>query len=199
MKKVRCTKSSAESWVTLLLGYLASVWIIVETPNKILKIATNLIITHGEFYVRPHSGPKMSKKGQMPQKCKTVHLDTIFFWYHGITCKMSRFISKYRTLTSEVIWGQNLFFFFTEVYIFISFYVFSQMGLMGPSMKLIFTTYRFRAIFYILVCLNRAIFKESIGGQKGQKEVTQLKIGKFPFICIILVQIPIWYSWYYQI
>ena len=34
----------------------------------------------------------------------------------------------------------------------------------------IFAKYRFRAIFYILVCLNRAIFKESIGGQtRGSK------------------------------
>ena len=44
------------------------------------------------------------------------------------------------------------------------------------------------AIFYILVGLNRAIFKESIGvklgGQKGQKEVTQLKIGTFTYILI---------------
>ena len=34
----------------------------------------------------------------------------------------------------------------------------------------IFAKYRFRAIFYILVCLNRAIFKESTGGQtRGSK------------------------------
>ena len=77
------------------------------------------------------------------------------------------------------------------MYIFIYFYIFSNYAYESVKQTHIFAKCRFRAIFYILVCLNRAIFKESKGGQKGKKEVTQLKIGKFPFICIILVQIPI--------
>ena len=60
----------------------------------------------------------------------------------------------------------------------------------------IFEKYRFRAIFYILVCLNWAIFKESIGGQtrgvKKVKEVTQPKNGKFTYIyAFFLVPISI--------
>ena len=44
--------------------------------------------------------------------------------------------------------------------------------------------YRFRSIFYFLVCLSRAIFKESIGGQtwgsKKVKEVNQFKLENIP-------------------
>ena len=41
----------------------------------------------------------------------------------------------------------------------------------------IFAKYRFRAIFYISVCLNRTIFKESIGGQtRGVKKVKKRSI-----------------------
>ena len=59
----------------------------------------------------------------------------------------------------------------------------------------IFAKYRFRAIFYISVCLNQTIFKESLGGQtrgsqKGQKEVNQLKIEKFTYICIFWYRYP---------
>ena len=61
-----------------------------------------------------------------------------------------------------------------------------------PNETYIFAKYRFWAIIYILVCLNRTIFKESIGGQtrggqKGQKEVNQLKIEKITYICIFVI------------
>merc|ERR1712055_228927 len=50
-------------------------------------------------------------------------------------------------------------------------------------------------MIYILVCLNWTIFKESIGGQnqggqKGQKEVNQLKIKKITYICIFCYRQP---------
>ena len=142
---MRCEKSSPESWVTLLWGYVASVWIIVETPNNILKIATNLIITHGEFYPRPHSGPKMTQKVQFPQRCENFDLDTNYFFRYRVTPKpqyqgtqflarlLVRYLGLYQNIelwpqrSFEVTRGQNLSFsFFTEMYIFIYFHFFSN-------------------------------------------------------------------------
>ena len=63
----------------------------------------------------------------------------------------------------------------------------------------IIVRYRFRDIFYSLVCLIQSIIKEFIGvklgGQKGQKEVNQLKIGKFTYGCTFSLQITISYLW----
>ena len=74
--------------------------------------------------------------------------------------------------------------------------MFLAIGAYGAVNKTyVFAKYRFRAIFCTLVCFNRTIFKESIGGQtrgsqKGQKEVNQLKIEKFTYICIFWYRYP---------
>ena len=183
-EKVRSSKSSRESWVTLLWGYVASVWIIVETPNKILKIATNLIITHGEFYPRPHSGPKMIKKVQFPQRCENFDLDTNYFFRYRVTPKpqylgtqflarlLVRYLGLYQNIeiwpqrSFEVTGGQNLSFYFSPKCTFLYTFMFFSNYAYGPVNEThIFAKYRFRALFYILVFHNRPIFKKSIRGQ----------------------------------
>ena len=131
--------------------------------------------------------PNWVKKGKGLKSAK-LSIWTPFFFY--ITGLLVRCLGLYRNIE---LWPQRLFevkiyLFFPPKCTFLYPFMFFSNGAYGAVNEThIFTTYRFRAIFYILVCLNRAIFKESVVGQKGQKEVTQLKIGKFPFICIILV------------
>ena len=56
------------------------------------------------------------------------------------------------------------------MYILYTFIFFSNSAHGAVNETHIFAKYRFTAIFFILVCPNRAIFKESIGGQtRGSK------------------------------
>ena len=57
----------------------------------------------------------------------------------------------------------------------------------------IFAKYRFRAIFYILVCPNRTIFKKSIRGQtQGVKKVKKRSINSK------LKMLPIYMHFWYR-
>ena len=82
------------------------------------------------------------------------------------------------------------------MYILYTFMFFSNCAYEAVNETHIFAKYRLRAIFYILVCLNRAIFKESIGGQtpgskKVKKRSLNSKLENLPIYAFFLVQIPI--------
>ena len=136
----------------------------------------------------------MIHKVQFSQRCKNFNLDTNNFFRYHVTPKpqylgtqflarlLVRYLGLYQNIeiwpqrSFEVTGGQNLSFsFFTEMYIFIYFYVLSNYAYGAVNETHIFGKYRFRPLFYILVFYNRPIFKESIWGQtrrsKRSKEV----------------------------
>ena len=81
------------------------------------------------------------------------------------------------------------------MYILYTFMFFSNSAYEAVNETHIFAKYRFRAIFYILVCLNRAIFKESIGGsnsgvEKVKKRSLNPKLVNLPIYAFFWCQNP---------
>ena len=94
------------------------------------------------------------------------------------TCKISRYISSYRTLTSEVMWGhwrsKPTFLFFHRNVHFSILLCFCQLVPMGPSMKLMYLLNRGLELYFGFPFVSikqflRNLLGVRLGGSKRSK------------------------------